>query len=36
MSDTGGNTYDVGAITFSGEPARGMYLEINIHQKVKS
>lgn len=32
MTDTGGNTYDVGVITFSGEPARGTFLEVNIYQ----
>jgi hypothetical protein len=32
MTTTDGNTYDTGAITFSGEPAKGTYLEINIYQ----
>ncbi len=32
MTTTGGNTYDTGTITFSGEPARRAYVEINIYQ----
>jgi hypothetical protein len=32
MTDTGGNTYDVGVITFGGEPSRGTFLEVNIYQ----
>ena len=32
MTDTNGNTYDDGSITFSGESARGTYLEINIYE----
>lgn len=32
MTTTDGNTYDMGTITFSGEPARGIYLELNIYQ----
>jgi len=32
MTTTDGNTYDVGTITFAGEPTQGTYLEINIYQ----
>lgn len=32
MTTTDGNTYDTGTITFSGQPAQGTYLEINIYQ----
>jgi hypothetical protein len=32
MITTDGNTYDMGTITFEGEPAQGTYLEINIYQ----
>jgi hypothetical protein len=32
MTDTNGNTYDDGTITFSGDPARGTYLEINVYE----
>lgn len=32
MTASDGNTYDVGTITFKGEPANGMYLEVNIYQ----
>jgi hypothetical protein len=32
MTGTGGNTYDVEVITFSSEPARGTFLEVNIYQ----
>lgn len=32
MTDTNGNTYDAGTMTFSGEPAKGTYLEINIYE----
>ena len=27
-----GNTYDTGTITFSGEPAKGRYLQVNIYE----
>jgi hypothetical protein len=32
MITTDGNTYDVGTITFSGEPEKGTYHEVNIYQ----
>ena len=32
MTDANGNTYDDGSITFSGEPASGTHLEINIYK----
>lgn len=32
MTGTDGNTYDAGTITFSGQPERGTYLEVNIYQ----
>jgi hypothetical protein len=32
MTTTDGNTYDTGIITFSGEPAQGTFMEINIYQ----
>jgi len=32
MTTADGNTYDTGTITFSGEPAKGTYFEINIYQ----
>ena len=31
MTATDGNLYDTGAITFSGEAARGTYLQVNIY-----
>lgn len=32
LTDLEGNTYDAGLITFSGAPAKGTHLEINIYQ----
>jgi hypothetical protein len=32
MTTTDGNTYDIGTVTFNGEPTKGTYLEINIYQ----
>jgi hypothetical protein len=32
MTDSGGNTYDMGVITFDGKPEKGTYIEVNIYQ----
>jgi len=32
MISADGNTYDTGAITFSGQPNKGTYLEVNIYE----
>ena len=32
MTDSNGNTYDAGTVTFSGKPAKGTYQQINIDQ----
>lgn len=32
MTSDDGNTYDAGTITFSGQPARGTYLQFNFYQ----
>ena len=32
MTATDGNTYDNGTITFSGEPTKGTYRQVNVYQ----
>jgi hypothetical protein len=32
MTASDGNTYDAGTMTFSGEPAKGTYLQVNIYE----